>query len=114
MMLAVQAITAENIFRKRRPRDIAYYLYYDIELHVGRIRSLIRYRYFAILFRKIPPVYKPAFILSVRAPGVSRTFNAHLEEEKFYFPYMYYFKIFTNTLRNNDAILRTFQLPLVP
>ena len=37
----------------------------------------------------------------------------HLEEEKFFFPYMYYFNIFTNALRNDDAILRTFQLPLV-
>ena len=37
----------------------------------------------------------------------------HLEEEKFFFSYMYYFNIFTNALRNDDAILCTFQLPLV-
>ena len=34
----------------------------------------------------------------------------HLEEEKFYFPYMYYF--FIDALRNNDAIQHIFQLPL--
>ena len=37
----------------------------------------------------------------------------HLEEEEFYFPYMYYFNIFINALSDYDAILRTFQLPLV-
>ena len=37
----------------------------------------------------------------------------HLEEEKFYFLYMYYFNIFSNALRNYDTILRTFQSSLV-
>ena len=37
----------------------------------------------------------------------------HLEEKEFYFPYMYYFNTFTKALRNYDAILLTFQLPLV-
>ena len=37
----------------------------------------------------------------------------HLEEEKFYFVYMYFFDIFSNALRNYDTILRTFQSPLV-
>ena len=37
----------------------------------------------------------------------------HLKEEEFFFPYMYYFNIFTNALSNYDAILRTFHLPLV-
>ena len=31
----------------------------------------------------------------------------HLEEEKFYFLYMYYFNIFSNALRNYDTILCT-------
>ena len=37
----------------------------------------------------------------------------HLEEEKFYFLYMYYFNIFSNALRNYDTILRTFQSSLL-